>query len=415
MIPNKSLSVAITLLLVLPSLLTPRESHAMLRSATKIKPTKIFSARMRHLNTTATPQQDLTPLRHFLAGAAAAGGALYATPHIIDRGLQGHALALTATAGTMYGTKRLLDKCVLTFRKRNFEKNKMALAALYFENPDTLKQFIQQAVEHNISPYDFVTKENKNALMAACQFGDLDSVKTLMEHGGAAFINAICYEPSKELMSTKCAHQNAISYAVASRNTELIHFLCTYPGVSINFHVADTLIAPPDGFTRYPRHVSGPSSLYAYLAHRAKHIQQQDTLIQAEREQGLAIERTQEQQKIDREIKQKEEEIKRLEQKLGIFGKTSTNLHVQHITLAAQQHDPQQKTQQQKQLEQLQWQQQPKKWHRFLKKTGAVGAATGIAYSLHRIQRQEKQDENEDDEYFSRMMLVDNYTEKTKK
>lgn len=143
---KKALSITIALLLTIPALLTNHQSHAMLRSASHIKPAHALSTGMRNLSSAVTQHQvnASNNRRAWIAAAVPVIGAIY-------------------------------------FKKK-WEKED--LAALRLRNKNKYEKFMETTIKAGLNPNNFASLEGKTPLMAACEFGDLESVKMLLENGG---------------------------------------------------------------------------------------------------------------------------------------------------------------------------------------------------------------------------------------
>lgn len=172
-----------SLFLLLASL-TSNPSYAMLRPTALHRLQKITTPHVRHkvgCGVGMQQQQAYNRKLCMLAGIATTGGA------------------------AIYGGAYFLLK-----EKPNKEKTE--LATLHLSNRDRLKSFIKTILDSGMNLDDFKDKDNRTPLIAACGFGDLDSVKMIIDHDkvsiGSRELFAAIYGDRIEVVKFLLSHPN---------------------------------------------------------------------------------------------------------------------------------------------------------------------------------------------------------------
>lgn len=135
--------------------------------------------------------------------------------------------------------KELLEyKAALASRAQKEEENKekTELATLHLYDKNKYQEFMQTVTKAGMNPNEFVDKHGKTPLMAACEFGDLDAVKMLLEKGG------------KSIVKDRLHGLNALSFAIMQDHIGVVRFLLEHPDLELE---TDRLYVP------YPPYTSG--------------------------------------------------------------------------------------------------------------------------------------------------------------
>lgn len=242
------------LLLTLATLSLTNQSYAMMRLSSPLRsPAQLRSLAegalkkgMRNVCTAAEQQAPQRGRRYFVAGAVAATSAYYGVPYLLEHHLLASANNATAKQNKNIDNEKE-DERVADREKRN-------LVTLHAQNPQTYDTFIREIIASGQNPHTFKTRTGETPLFKACEFGNFELFKLLVECNGNSVINdEFKYYKDKNgynFYLGEPKHNTILSYICHyvsdhEQSKEMIQYLLSNPSLDINFERTDELVGVP--------------------------------------------------------------------------------------------------------------------------------------------------------------------------